>query len=196
MSANVYKEDKLAAQESGMDDFIEKPLEKRDIENKLIKLINNEFVPHSQIVKESKSLPVVVKENSKEENKQDSKNVDAIEEDSEELTITGAEMKKVVIAHLESNFNPDIANKLFLKAMDSVVQYVNRIEENFKTKDIPALVEDFHILKGVCSNIGLHDIASRAGELQKLSENGDFLPIFKPKNKLIKELNLLINEVK
>jgi CheY-like chemotaxis protein len=43
MSANVYKEDKIAAEESGMNDFIEKPLERSDIEGKLLKLINNEF---------------------------------------------------------------------------------------------------------------------------------------------------------
>jgi signal transduction histidine kinase/CheY-like chemotaxis protein/HPt (histidine-containing phosphotransfer) domain-containing protein len=193
MSANVYKEDKLAAQESGMDDFIEKPLEKRDIENKLIKLINNEFIQNREIVTEP---TVKTKTEEITEQKVKVEEVQEVEEDNYEPTISGIEMKEIVITHLESNFNTDIANKLFLKAMDSVIQYVNRIEENFKTKDIPALVEDFHILKGVCSNIGLHDIASRAGELQKLSENGDFLPIFKPKNKIVKELKLLINEVK
>jgi CheY-like chemotaxis protein len=43
MSANVYKEDKMAAEEAGMNDFIEKPLERSDIESKLVKLINSEF---------------------------------------------------------------------------------------------------------------------------------------------------------
>jgi len=188
MSANVYKEDKLSAQESGMDDFIEKPLEKKDIEHKLLKLINNEFVSHREVVPEV--TPTI------EERGEIDELIVVQEEESFEPQISGLEMKSAVISHLESNFNPEIANKLFLKAMDSVVQYVSQIEENFKTKDIPALVEDFHILKGVCSNIGLHDIASRAGELQKLSENGDFLPIFEAKNRLIKELNLLIAEVK
>ena len=43
MSANVYKEDKIAAEEAGMNDFIEKPLERADIENKLLKLIGCDF---------------------------------------------------------------------------------------------------------------------------------------------------------
>jgi len=43
MSANVYKEDKIAAEEAGMNDFIEKPLERKDIENTLVKLLNYEF---------------------------------------------------------------------------------------------------------------------------------------------------------
>jgi len=40
MSANVYKEDKMAAEEAGMNNFIEKPLERSDIENTLLKLLN------------------------------------------------------------------------------------------------------------------------------------------------------------
>ena len=44
MSANVYKEDKLEAQEAGMNAFIEKPLEKVDIETQLLNLINHKFV--------------------------------------------------------------------------------------------------------------------------------------------------------
>jgi len=43
MSANVYKEDKMAAEESGMNDFIEKPLERKDIETTLVKLLDYEF---------------------------------------------------------------------------------------------------------------------------------------------------------
>jgi len=39
MSANVYKEDKIAAENAGMIDFIEKPLERQDIEDKLLKYI-------------------------------------------------------------------------------------------------------------------------------------------------------------
>ena len=43
MSANVYKEDKLEAQEAGMNAFIEKPLERIDIETQLLNLINHKF---------------------------------------------------------------------------------------------------------------------------------------------------------
>jgi len=199
MSANVYKEDKMMAQESGMDDFIEKPLERKDIERKFLKLLNNEFVAHNNFVSDDKeevdlavSISPVV-----EESKSNRKHIEDIaDEEIIEINITGLEMKQVILKHLESNFNSDISNKLFLKAMDSIIEYVKRIESNFAIKDISALVEDFHILKGVCSNIGLDDIASKAGELQKLSENGDFLPIYQPKKQLILELNLLINEVK
>ncbi len=52
MSANVYKEDKLSAQAVGMNDFIEKPLDKSDIEIKLLKVLHNEFA-----LKDTKELP-------------------------------------------------------------------------------------------------------------------------------------------
>lgn len=166
MSANVYKEDKIAAQESGMNDFIEKPLSKLDIENKLIKLINNEF----NETKETQN------ETTKEIN----------------TKITGEEMKKMAFDHLQNNFNAETSNKLFLKALESIGEYVKRIETNFSSKDTPALIEDFHILKGVCSNIGLKEIADDAGSLQKLSERGNFLTLLEPKNKLVESLKLLL----
>ena len=40
MSANVYREDKYEAQMAGMNDFIEKPLEPKDIENRLAQLVS------------------------------------------------------------------------------------------------------------------------------------------------------------
>jgi len=170
MSANVYKEDKIAATNSGMNDFIEKPLSKDDIENKLLKLINHEFDVEEKIVEEDKK----------------------VEEQTPELS--GKEMKKKAYEHLGTNFNTDIANKLLSKALKSIADYKARVETSFANKDTKALVEDFHVLKGVCSNIGLSDIANLAGDLQKISESGDFLAINEPKTKLLDSLTLLLNE--
>lgn len=50
MSANVYKEDKLEAYDAGMNAFIEKPLEKDDIENQLLKIINHELFENPSTV--------------------------------------------------------------------------------------------------------------------------------------------------
>ncbi|HIP51655.1 MAG TPA: response regulator [Campylobacterales bacterium] len=63
MSANVYKEDKIAAEEAGMNDFIEKPLERIDIENKLVKLIEKGFGVY---VKEKINYKQIVKNNLRE----------------------------------------------------------------------------------------------------------------------------------
>jgi CheY-like chemotaxis protein/nitrogen-specific signal transduction histidine kinase len=169
MSANVYKEDKVAASNSGMNDFIEKPLSKDDIENKLLKLINNEFSKEKKEIKEEiKSSKVV--------------------------GLTGKEMKQKAYEHLGTNFNKDIANKLLSKALKSISDYKNRVEVSFSNKDTKALVEDFHVIKGVCSNIGLSDIATKAGKLQKIAEKGDFLAINEPKTELLDNLTLLLNE--
>ncbi len=168
MSANVYKEDKIAASDSGMNDFIEKPLSKDDIENKLLKLINNEF--------------------STEEESKEEKDREALVE------LSGKEMKQKAYEHLGNNFNTDIANKLLSKALKSIADYKDRVEVSFDNKDTKALIEDFHVLRGVCSNIGLSDIATLAGDLQKISESGDFLAINEPKTKLLDLLTLLLNE--
>ncbi len=175
MSANVYKEDKLAAEESGMNDFIEKPLEKKDIENKLMKLLNNEF----ESVKKVEEVPT----NNKE--------------DIQKTSIPdGLSMKNMAINHLKNNFNDTVANKLYQKALSSIQTYFNRIEKNVENKDIKELVEDFHALKGVLSNIGIKELAKSAGDLQKEAEKGDFISIVDGKNRLMEHLSLLLNPAK
>ncbi|HHB93722.1 MAG TPA: response regulator, partial [Campylobacterales bacterium] len=174
MSANVYKEDKLAAEESGMNDFIEKPLEKADIESKLLKLIHNEF------------------------DNIDKQTLEPKYEEESEVTKTDtngcSNMKAIALNHLKNNFNDSVSNRLFNKALSSIAEYVRRINANFQDKNIKELVEDFHALKGVLSNIGIKDLASKAGELQKISEKGDFMALVTPKNKLLECVANLLDE--
>lgn len=169
MSANVYKEDKLAAEESGMNDFIEKPLDKTDIENKLLKLINNEF-----------------KTETIDEVKAEQKKPSSLE--------NGAKIKERILNHLKNNFNDEISNKLFDKAIISIQEYLQRIENNTHEKDTKALVENFHALKGVLLNVGLDEFAEQAGELQKTAKNGDLIALVKSKDKLLTNIQKLLDE--
>lgn len=169
MSANVYKEDKLAAKASGMNDFIEKPLSKKDIENKLIKVLNNEFI-------------TTIAENTKKPTKKSTK-----------TKASGEELRKTAFKHLQTNFNLEISNKLYLKALESIEQYIQRLEKSFTNKDTVGLVEDFHIIKGVCANIGLNKIATQAGELQKIAEKGDFLALIDTKDEILNALKSLLS---
>jgi len=170
MSANVYKEDKLAAESSGMNDFIEKPLDKQDIEAKLLKLINREFDKENS-PKDEYSLKI----------ENNNKNLD---------------IESMALNHLQNNFNEKVARKLLLKAKESIIEYIKRVKINFDKKDIKELVENFHALKGVLSNLGLKDIADMAGELQKIAENGNFLAIDPINKKLLKNLSSLLIEKK
>jgi len=174
MSANVYKEDKMAAEEAGMNDFIEKPLNKKDIETKLLKIINGEFkIAESEIRETVSKLP-----------KKDEKIVQEY---------SGDKLREIALSHLKSNFNDEIANKLFNKANLSVTEYHNRVIKNAKNKNIKELIEDFHALKGVLANIGLKNLSDKASELQKLSENGDFMAIIDPKDYLLARIELFLN---
>ncbi|HIO95969.1 MAG TPA: response regulator [Campylobacterales bacterium] len=171
MSANVYKEDKLAAELSGMNDFIEKPLERADIESKLLKLINNEF--NVEVVREVKK---------------------EVKEINTSVLESGLAMKEVALNHLKNNFNDTVSNKLFKKAIISIREYAQRIEHSITEKDIKSLIEDFHALKGVLSNVGIKELATDAGDLQKLAEQGDFMAIIKSKEKLLVSVKRLVDE--
>jgi HPt (histidine-containing phosphotransfer) domain-containing protein len=54
-------------------------------------------------------------------------------------------------------------------------------------------VEDFHALKGVLSNLGLKELAELAGELQDISDKGDFLSIDGKKSTLLDKLTPILN---
>ena len=164
MSANVYKEDKLAAKSSGMNDFIEKPLSKSDIENKLLKVIKNDFSKTEQ--------------------------EPSLETDSDRNAPEALET--LALKHLEAHFPNDVAQKLYAKARESIKEYLERMNTNFKNKDTASLVEDFHALKGVCANIGLDQIASKAGQLQKIAEAGDFLALSQAQDEIMTPLNDLL----
>ncbi len=182
MSANVYKEDKMAAEEAGMNDFIEKPLEKKDIESRLIKLINKEFEPKK------------IQENKEQKLKEQKSNTS--EQSRQPVPQSGKELKNIAMKQLKSNFSDEIANKLISKAAESIVGYINNIKKNFQAKDIRALVEDYHALKGVCANVGLVEQAKQAEELQKLAEQGSLVALHKPTENLLKELRSFVEEIR
>ncbi len=174
MSANVYKEDKLAAENSGMNDFIEKPLDKQDIEAKLLKLINNEF--KKELSKENRDVPLIEREEKQRKLNED--------------------IKAMALNHLQNNFNETVAKRLYDKARESIIEYVKRVKLNFANKNSKELVENYHAIKGVLSNLGLKKLALTAGELQKISEEGDFLKIDKISSKFLEDLAPILKEEK
>ena len=155
MSANVYKEDKIAAQEAGMNDFIEKPLERVDIETKLVKLIRQGSIKY---VKEKVNYKQIVKNN------------------------------------LLENFDETIATELCQEAMSSIVEGLDNIERYSKEKDLTALTDEFHRLKGVLLNLGLKDFAEQASSLQKYAKEEDMLSLDEYKNSFTEIMVKLLEE--
>ena len=153
MSANVYKEDKISAYESGMNDFIEKPLERLDIENSLLKLINNEFSQESQ---------------------------------------HSVDYKKIAYQFLRENFEEEIVQQLCETAEVSIRESVENISLNYTEMNPKELRDNFHQLKGVFLNLGLNDLASEAGELQKYAEEEDFMKLMEEKESFLERVNNFI----
>jgi HPt (histidine-containing phosphotransfer) domain-containing protein len=155
MSANVYKEDKIAAEEAGMNDFIEKPLEKIDIETTLVKLIEQGFGEYT------------------------SKNIN---------------YKKIVKNNLRENFDETIATQLCLAAMNSISEGLENIIVYSKEKDLGALTDEYHRLKGVLLNLGLKDFANQASSLQKYAKDEDMLALDEYKEPFTDEMVKLLSD--
>ncbi len=171
MSANVYKEDKQAAKEAGMNEFIEKPLEKADIEDKFKRVLT-----HSYSYKEAS-----------EENSKELQEIATIE------AVDSRDLRERVLNHLKERFNEDIAKRLFEKGIDSVKTYLNRINKNIENRDTAELAEDFHALKGVLANIGLKECASRASNLEQIAKDDKLIDIIDLKKELFNSLESLVN---
>ncbi len=172
MSANVYKEDKLEAEEAGMDDFIEKPLEKQDIEEKLNKYIKKHRKKSAHvdrnIVNEQKGSDF-----------------------SEDI-----DLKQKVYEHLKNTFDENIAQRLFDKGLESIRQYMQNIDQSFEDKDTESLSDNFHALKGVLANLGLKDLSTTASKLEEISQEGNLIEVDKLKTELFNHLNRLFENDK
>nr|MCH9739369.1 response regulator [Campylobacterota bacterium] len=133
MSANVYREDKHAAEEAGMNDFIEKPLEKSDIESTLLGLESIQNIKHKEII---------IQKN----------------------------LKVRAFKHLIQYFDEEQSKKIITLAEQSIENYIKSIETNWENKDMQSLIENFHTIKGIVSNLGLNNIADNAMFLQNAAK--------------------------
>jgi signal transduction histidine kinase/CheY-like chemotaxis protein len=170
MSANVYKEDKQAAKEAGMNEFIEKPLEKADIEDKFKKVLLHSY---GKI-----------------------KSEDEIREEESSKGDEGSKrsLKERVLNHLQERFSEDIAQRLYLKGIESVKSYLDRIEKNIQNKDTDELAEDFHALKGVLANVGLKECSDMSANLERIAKEGELIKIIDLNKELFESLDELVKD--
>ncbi|HHH19422.1 MAG TPA: response regulator, partial [Campylobacterales bacterium] len=114
MSANVYREDKHAAYAAGMNDFIEKPLERSDIESTLFKYINpaNEY-------KRTEVTPTP-------------------------KTATETSLQQIAYAHLSGYFDDEKAKHFINIAQENLTQHLNTLQKHWNQRNTHALIDDFH----------------------------------------------------
>ncbi len=176
MSADIYEKDIEAAKNSGMDSFIEKPLDKDEIKQSLLNLTGTEV----------KDTEVRIQAKVK------SKGSEWRETSTQYNTL---ELKRKAYDHLSKNFNDEIALKLLKTATESIEQYLNNIKENAIEKDMEKLVEDFHAIKGLLANLGLREEAKTAGELQDIFKVGNFQKARPIKQNFLKNMESFLNEL-
>ena len=172
MSADVYESDIQSAKDSGMDAFIEKPLEIGELKDCFTNFINGET--RSIDLKLHKSQVVV---------------------DMEE-SIDVLELKSTAYSHLENIFDKEIVIGLIAKAVESIEFHLSEIDNNISKKDAPKVTDNFHAIKGVLVNLGLKDEADRAGEIQQLFKIDKWNDGVIKKDKFIKDMINFVKELK
>lgn len=145
MSANVYREDKHNALEAGMNDFIEKPLEHTDIESRLAKLLPN------AVTVELESTSV-----------------------EDENTATLTVLQEQALQHFQEHFDEETSLNFLKMAENGLKTNLSNLDANFGRQNLEGLKEDFHAIKGIFSNLGLMELADKAGQLQDYAKFQDF----------------------
>ena len=177
MSADVYEKDIQAAKNSGMDSFIEKPLDKDEVKQSFLNLMNGgakDLELKVQSIKHSKETAGIAKTGK----------CDPIK------------LKKKAYGHLGKNFDTNVVSNLLQTAIQSIEKYINSIKSNIVEEDMYALAEDFHAIKGVLANLGLKEQADSAGSIQKICQEGDFKKASTVKRDFIMNMDCFLNELK
>lgn len=151
MSANVYREDKHEAQMAGMNDFIEKPLEPKDIEGRL-----------AQVTSVKPSGIFTNKENV---------------------------LRQLALDHFKEHFDEATGLSFIEMAEKGLVKSIKAIEEYLPTQNMKGLRDSFHAIKGILANLGLGELAQKAGILQDYAKDKDF-------ENIEKRIELFLSKVK
>ena len=118
---------------AGMNDFIEKPLEPKDIENRLAQLA------------QSQPNKVVKKENNK--------------------------LRIIALNHFKEHFDEVTALGFIEMAEEGLLKNSKEIKRHLLTKNMKGLRNNFHAIKGILSNLGLDELAQKAGVLQSFAKD-------------------------
>jgi len=159
MSANVYREDKHNAQEAGMNDFIEKPLEYTDIASRLNKI-----------------EPLV------------EKIIDEAPKDNQQSLPQMNLLEQQAMQHLQECFDEETSRSLLGMAKDGLQENLEKLEESFTHQNFDALKENFHTIQGILVNLGLSAMGEKVGLLQDYAYERDFEKIEKGMETFIVEL--------
>ena len=171
MTANAMQGDKEKCINSGMNDYIAKPLDFSKFYETLVKWIK----PKNSVVFE---------EQNEEQNEVDIKN----------MQIDGINISQA-LSRMAGN------QKLFLNQLKRFVKSQNNFEEKIlihvKNSDLESAIRETHTLKGLCGNIGADLLFEKAKELESHLKEKAFNDKYGDLIKVIKtDLELLINNIK
>lgn len=145
MTANVLAQDKSKCYESGMDDYISKPINTGHLFNVISKYIDS-----------TSEMLVYTGNNDNEKNKNDDAN----------------DIIRAIMEHLD--FTRDDAEMIFSEYITILPQLINEIETAIEKDDFEALKRTSHKLKGSSANLRVKEIASISEEIENgARENKD-----------------------
>ena len=98
-------------------------------------------------------------------------------------------LRSRALEHFKTYFDEETGVKFISMAEEGLKKYIKGIEQAFSVKDNESLTFNFHGIKGILANLGLEELAFKAGKLLEWVKNEDF-------EKIKKEIDEFLLEVK
>lgn len=171
MTASVFKEDRMRCFESGMNDFVMKPVTPEALGRALLKWIDKDKVGYREVDERPYT-----------------------KEKDPDISIPGidfSEIDKRFSGKRELYF--ELLEKFFQEYGELGISYSSLKREGIEPEEKKALKRFFHTLKGVSSNLGLYDISESSLKIEGLIEKGEYSKALEGINKLESDIQELLN---
>jgi CheY-like chemotaxis protein len=163
MTANVFKEDRIACMEAGMEDFIAKPVEPANLFSTIIKwLPGPDEPPGLMLTKESPNANDSNTAVAFQQVKRDTKTVDAIDPEA-------------LIRIFENDH--DSQQVLLQQFVSQTKEICSNLESAYRQRDFEQVKFHSHKLKSSARTVGAHSLADLCLALEMAARNTDWIKI-------------------